>query len=58
MQVTVTNLDNTTTEYGFEPAEGRLVALESFYRKLSEGGKIKGFTIEDPSGAVVTEKSI
>ena len=58
MLVTVTNLDNTATQYGFEPAQGRLAALESFYRKLSEGKQIKGFTIEDPSGAVVTEKSI
>ena len=30
--VTVTNLDNTVTTYAYEPAPGRLVALEDFYR--------------------------
>jgi len=58
MTVTVINLDNTTTPYGFEPNPGRLVALEDYYRNLSNKGIIKGFTIEDVSGVVVSHKSI
>lgn len=58
MNVTVTNLDNSTTVYGYEPAQGRLVALEDFYRNLSNKGNIKGFVIEDQSGVVVSHKSI
>lgn len=58
MYVTVTNLDNTVTTYGFEPAPGRLVALEDFYRNLSNKGSIKGFVIGDNSGLLVSHKSI
>jgi hypothetical protein len=58
MLVTVIETNNTTTPYSYEPAAGRLVALESFYRNLSEKGQIRGFTIEDSSGVVVSHKSI
>lgn len=58
MLVTVTNLDNTTTHYGYEPHPGRAWALENYYRYLSDNNVIKGFTIEDKSGIVVSHKSI
>jgi hypothetical protein len=58
MNVTVTNLDNTLTTYGYEPAPGRLVALEDYYRNLSNKGIIKGFIIGDGSGLLVSHKSI
>lgn len=58
MYVTVTNLDNTVTTYGYEPAQGRLVALDDYYRNLSNKGIIKGFVIGDNSGMLVSHKSI
>lgn len=58
MNVVVTNMDNTTTVYNYEPATGRLVALEDFYRDLFNKGTIKGFTITDNMGVLVSHKSI
>jgi hypothetical protein len=58
MIATVTNLDNTVTTYGYEPAPGRLVALEDYYRNLSDKGIIKGFIIGDATGLLVSHKSI
>lgn len=58
MYVTVTNLDNSITVYGYEPAKGRLEALDTYYRELSNKGNIKGYIIGDESGALVSHKSI
>ena len=51
MNVTVTNLDNTFTTYGFDP-EHKAEAI-GFYTKLYWGQKIQGFKATLADGQIV-----
>jgi hypothetical protein len=49
MQVVVTNLDGSETPYNFEPEPGRLDSIIEYYKFLSDGGNIRGFSLRDGS---------
>jgi hypothetical protein len=51
MSVTVTNLDNTFTTYGFSPEHKAEVI--GFYTKLYWGQKIQGFKATMDNGEIV-----
>jgi hypothetical protein len=53
MLVTVTNLDGTTTPYGYAP-EHEFTAIK-FYNELLAKFEIRGFTVRDNSGNLVAK---
>jgi|TARA_B110000977_G_scaffold97076_1_gene127926 hypothetical protein len=51
MNVTVTELDNTTTTYGFDPMETSQVI--GFYTKTYWSGRIQGFKAMLADGQII-----
>lgn len=56
MLVNVTNLDGTTTPYGYAPEHE--VAVVKFYNDLLAKFEIRGFAVRDNSGNLVAKGGI